>query len=44
MEKLKGALAVFLGASSFGILSTFVKKAYGKGLTLGEVTGIQVLF
>lgn len=44
MEKLKGALAVFLGASSFGILSTFVKKAYGKGLNLGEVTGIQVLF
>ncbi|WP_223580550.1 EamA family transporter [Sphingobacterium sp. GVS05A] len=44
MEKLKGALAVFLGASSFGILSTFVKKAYGQGLTLGEVTGIQVLF
>ncbi|MEZ0453926.1 EamA family transporter [Sphingobacterium thalpophilum] len=44
MEKLKGALAVFLGASSFGILSTFVKKAYGQGLTLGQVTGIQVLF
>ncbi|WP_286767036.1 MULTISPECIES: EamA family transporter [Sphingobacterium] len=44
MEKLKGALAVFFGASSFGILSTFVKKAYGKGLNLGEVTGIQVLF
>lgn len=44
MEKLKGALAVFLGASSFGILSTFVKKAYGQGLSLGEVTGIQVLF
>ena len=44
MEKLKGALAVFLGASSFGILSTFVKKAYGEGLTLGEVTRIQVLF
>lgn len=35
---------VFLGASSFGILSTFVKKAYQSGYTLGEVTGVQVLF
>lgn len=41
MSKLKGAIAVFVGAASFGILSTFVKKAYGLGFSLGEVTGIQ---
>ena len=37
----KGAVFVFLGACSFGILSTFVKLAYTDGFTLGEVTGIQ---
>lgn len=41
MNKSKGAIAVFLGAASFGILSTFVKKAYEQGYSLGEVTGIQ---
>jgi drug/metabolite transporter (DMT)-like permease len=35
---------VFLGACSFGILSTFVKLAYKEGFTLGDVTGSQVLF
>lgn len=44
MEKLKGSLAVFIGAASFGVLSTFVKKAYQAGFTLGEVTGAQALF
>ncbi|MFD1768240.1 EamA family transporter [Sphingobacterium suaedae] len=44
MDKIKGILAVFLGAASFGILSTFVKKAYAQGFNLGEVTGIQALF
>jgi len=44
MEKFKGAIAVFIGAASFGILSTFVKKAYAAGFNLGEVTGIQALF
>ncbi|MCL7986355.1 DMT family transporter [Sphingobacterium sp. lm-10] len=44
MEKLKGSLAVFIGAASFGVLSTFVKKAYKAGFTLGEVTGSQALF
>ncbi|PVH23900.1 EamA family transporter [Sphingobacterium corticibacter] len=44
MEKLKGSLAVFFGAASFGVLSTFVKKAYKAGFTLGEVTGSQALF
>lgn len=43
MNKTKGAIAVFIGAASFGILSTFVKKAYGQGYNLGEVTGIQAL-
>lgn len=41
MNKTKGAIAVFIGAASFGILSTFVKKAYAQGFSLGEVTGIQ---
>ncbi|MEJ8802202.1 EamA family transporter [Pontibacter sp. H249] len=35
---------VFLGACSFGILSTFVKLAYKEGFTLGDVTGTQVFF
>ncbi|PRD47899.1 EamA family transporter [Sphingobacterium haloxyli] len=43
-EQVKGIIAVVLGAASFGILSTFVKKAYAQGFTLGEVTGIQALF
>lgn len=42
--KIKGSLAVLLGAASFGILSTFVKKAYALEFTLGEVTGAQMLF
>jgi len=41
MDKFKGVLAVFIGAASFGILSTFVKNAYAAGFSLGEVTGIQ---
>ena len=44
MDKLKGSLAVFIGGASFGVLSTFVKKAYKAGFTLGEVTGSQALF
>lgn len=44
MDRFKGILAVLVGAVSFGILSTFVKKAYEKGFTLGEVTGVQALF
>ncbi|MDH5827799.1 EamA family transporter [Sphingobacterium faecium] len=44
MEKLKGAIAVFVGASSFGLLSTFVKKAYAQDYTLGQVTGVQAIF
>ena len=41
---LKGILLVFLGACSFGILSTFVKLAYHDGYTLGDVTGAQAFF
>ncbi|WP_439879811.1 EamA family transporter [Pontibacter sp. MBLB2868] len=40
----RGIILVFLGACSFGILSTFVKLAYKEGFTLGDVTGTQVLF
>ncbi len=43
MKKTQGAIAVFIGAASFGILSTFVKKAYEQDYNLGEVTGIQAL-
>ncbi|WP_316798581.1 DMT family transporter [Pedobacter frigidisoli] len=41
---LKGILLVFVGACSFGILSTFVKLAYHDGYTLGDVTGAQAFF
>lgn len=40
-EKFLGGLLVFLGACSFGVLSSIVKTAYKAGYTLGEVTGIQ---
>lgn len=43
-NKLKGGIVVFLGASSFGVLSTIVKNAYGSGYNLGEVTGSQAFF
>jgi drug/metabolite transporter (DMT)-like permease len=36
-------LSVFLGACSYGILSTIVVLAYGKGYSLGEVVGSQLL-
>ncbi|MBB3113816.1 drug/metabolite transporter (DMT)-like permease [Paenibacillus phyllosphaerae] len=40
---MKYILSVFLGAVSYGILSTIVVKAYGQGYTLGEVVGTQLL-
>lgn len=43
MDKIKGSFAVLAGAASFGVLSTFVKKAYEEGYTLGEITGVQAL-
>ncbi|SFS68031.1 Threonine/homoserine efflux transporter RhtA [Paenibacillus sp. BC26] len=36
-------ISVFLGAVSYGILSTIVVKAYGQGYSLGEVVGTQLL-
>lgn len=44
MKKIKGAIAVFIGAVSFGLLSTFVKKAYAEDFSLAEITGVQVGF
>ncbi|MCA5005625.1 EamA family transporter [Sphingobacterium bovistauri] len=43
MKRFQGAIAVLIGAASFGVLSTFVKKAYKAGFSLGEVTGVQAL-
>lgn len=40
----KYALWVFLGACSFGLLSTVVKLAYGRGFIPGEIISIQVSF
>lgn len=39
-----GGALVFLGACSFGVLSSIVKTAYKAGYTLGHVTGVQNLF
>ncbi len=41
---LRGALLVFFGACSFGVLTTLVKLSYQEGFTLGEVSGVQVFF
>src|SRR5690625_1547018 len=38
------ALCAFLGGVSFGIPSTFVKIAYGKGFSTADVIGAQFLF
>lgn len=43
-NKIKGGIFVFLGACSFGVLSTIVKTAYAQGYTLGQITGSQTLF
>jgi drug/metabolite transporter (DMT)-like permease len=40
-DNFLGGFLVFLGACSFGVLSSIVKTAYKSGYTLGEVTGIQ---
>ena len=42
--KAAGALWVFLGACSYGILTTFVKLAYKDGWDSAQVTGSQMLF
>ncbi|NEW05042.1 EamA family transporter [Paenibacillus sp. SYP-B3998] len=41
---MKYILFVLAGACSFGLLSTFVKKAYESGFNVGEVVGSQNLF
>lgn len=41
---LKGVVLVGLGATSYGMLATFVKMAYGEGFTTAEVTASQFLF
>lgn len=40
---MKYYLSVLIGAMSYGILSTIVVLAYGKGYVLGEVVGTQLL-
>jgi drug/metabolite transporter (DMT)-like permease len=40
---IKGVFLVGLGASSYGMLATFVKLAYGEGYTTAEVTASQIL-
>ncbi len=41
MGNWKYALLVFLGGCSYGVVSTFVKLAYGDGFGVGDVTGSQ---
>lgn len=40
-KTLKGVLLVGLGASSYGMLATFVKIAYQEGYTTAEISGSQ---
>jgi drug/metabolite transporter (DMT)-like permease len=40
---LKGSILVALGASSYGMLATFVKMAYHEGFSIAEVTFSQYL-
>jgi len=40
---LKGVVLVGLGATSYGMLATFVKLAYGEGYTTAEVTTSQFI-
>ncbi|MEN9906945.1 MAG: hypothetical protein RLZZ540_86 [Bacteroidota bacterium] len=40
-KTLKGVILVGLGASSYGMLATFVKMAYQEGYTTAEVSGSQ---
>lgn len=40
---IKGVVLVGLGATSYGMLATFVKLAYGEGYTTAEVTSSQFI-
>lgn len=44
MKTWQYALIVFLGGCSYGVLSTFVKLAYGAGFSVTEVIGGQYFF
>mgnify|MGYP003504685941 CR=1 FL=1 len=41
---LKGVFLVALGATSYGMLATFVKLAYKDGFTTAEVTSSQFIY
>jgi len=43
-SKLQGVLLIALGASSYGMLVTFVKMAYSEGFTTPEVTVAQFIY
>lgn len=43
-SKLKGVFLIGLGASSYGMLATFVKMAYAEGFTTPEVTIAQFVY
>jgi len=43
-EKLKGGIYIALGASSYGMVPTFVKMAYREGFSTAEVTVSQYVF
>ena len=43
-SKLQGVLLIALGASSYGMLATFVKMAYSEGFTTPEVTIAQFTY
>ena len=43
-SKLKGVFLIALGATSYGMLATFVKMAYAEGFTTPEVTIAQFVY
>ena len=43
-NNIKGVLLVALGATSYGMLATFVKLAYIEGFTTAEVTSSQFIY
>jgi drug/metabolite transporter (DMT)-like permease len=43
-NSIKGALLVALGATSYGMLATFVKLSYIEGFTTAEVTSSQFIY
>jgi drug/metabolite transporter (DMT)-like permease len=43
-NNIKGVLLVALGATSYGMLATFVKLAYKEGFTTAEVTSSQFIY